>query len=94
MSKKLVIIAGVVAALVVVALLAARPPSRWRDVASGMTRSNVYYLLGEPATTNESMKGGVRWRSDAVVGRWEFDVVFRADDSVGAIGKRWRWNWW
>jgi len=92
--RKLTIIAIIIAALVVLALLAVRPPSKWSHVASGMTRSNVYSLLGEPATTHERTKGGVRWRSDAVVGRWEFDVFFRADDTVGALGKRWRWNWW
>lgn len=93
-KKKLVIFTLVVVVVAGAALLASRPPGKWSDVASGMTRPNVYSLLGEPDSNNEGTKGGVRWRSDALIGRWEFDVFFRADDTVGGLGKRWRWNWW
>ena len=93
MRKKLVIIGIVVAALVSLAVLASRPPSAWSSVAPGMSRTSVYSLVGQPDGHNENSKGGVRWRSDVIVGRWELDVFFRADDTVGAIGRRWRWNW-
>jgi hypothetical protein len=92
--KKIVILAVAVVALVCLTALVYRPPSRWSSVALGMSRSNVYSLLGEPNGNNESTKGGVRWRSNATVGRWEFDVFFHDDDTVGALGRRWRWNWW
>jgi len=92
--KKLVIFAIVVAALVGAGFLASRPPAKWSHVSQGMTRANVYSLIGTPVINNETTKGGVRWHSGAVVGRWEFDVFFRADDTVGVFGKRWRWNWW
>lgn len=92
--KKLVIVTIVVVVVASAVLLASRPPSKWSDVASGMARSNVYSLLGEPDTNNEGTKGGVRWCSDDIIGRWELDVFFHADDTVGALGKRWRWNWW
>jgi hypothetical protein len=93
-KKKLAITAVALAIFVAVAPLTGRPPSEWTHVEPGMSRAEAYSLLGLPDTNNESLKGGVRWRSSAVVGRWEFDVFFQADDSVGAFGKRWRWNWW
>jgi hypothetical protein len=92
--KKLVIFAIAVTALVGAGWLASRPPANWSRVSLGMSRSSVYSLIGTPVINNESTKGGVRWRSGAVVGRWEFDVFFRADDTVAVLGKRWRWNWW
>ena len=92
--KKLCIagLGGVI--LLALAFLATRPPLKWNRVAFGMSRSEVYSLVGQPHTSNELTKGGVRWRSGAFVGRWEFDVFFRADDTVNQFGKRWRWNWW
>jgi hypothetical protein len=71
----------------------ARPPSKWSYVTPGMSRSEVYSFAGQPDWNNENTKGGVRWRSDAIIGRWEFDVFFRADDTVGTFGRRWRWNY-
>ena len=93
MRKKLSIAAIAIAAFVVVAVLMSRPPSNWTRVELGMTRPKVYSIVGQPDANNEGLKGGVRWRGDVVVGRWEFDVFFRADETVGAFGKRWRWNW-
>ena len=95
-KKKFAIITTTVAAFLAVVVLASypsRPPAKWQNVTSGMTRSNVYSLLGKPTETNENTKGGVRWRSNGAAGRWEFDVYFREDDTVGAFGKRWRWHW-
>ena len=66
----------------------------WNRVSLGMSRSDVYARIGTPAINNERTKGGVRWRSGAVIGRWELDVFFRADDTVRAFGKRWYWSWW
>lgn len=94
MKNGLVVFTIVVAALVAAGLPASRPPALWRHVALGMSRSNVYSLVGAPVINNESTKSGVRWRRDAVVGRWEFEGFFRADDTVGSFGERWRWNWW
>ena len=94
MRTKLVLFTIVVAALLGAGLLASCPPAKWSHVSLGMSRLNVYSLIGTPVVNNESMKGGVRWRSSAVIGRWEFDVFFRADDTVGVFGKRWRWSWW
>jgi hypothetical protein len=82
------------ATFVGVAVWICRPPAKWGHVEVGMTRLKTYSLVGQPQTSRESLKGGVHWRSGAIVGRWEFDVFFRADDSVGALGRRWRWNWW
>jgi hypothetical protein len=92
MTKKLPIAAGAITTFVAVVVLIYRPPSKWTHVELGMTRPKTYSLVGQPDSSSESLKGGVRWRSDAIVGRWEFDVLFRADDTVGAIGRRWRWN--
>jgi hypothetical protein len=92
--KKIVIIAFAVVVLVSLTVLSVRPPSKWSSVALGMSRSNVYSLLGEPDRNNESTKGGVRWGNNAIVGRWEFDVFFHDDDTVGTLGRRWLWNWW
>jgi hypothetical protein len=77
-----------VAVLLAVTWFASRPPSRWSLVMTGTTRSHVYSPLGEPNRTNESTKGGVRWRSNALVGHWEFDVFFHEDGTVGAFAKR------
>ncbi len=94
MKRKFVVAVVIVAALVGAGWFGSRPPAEWSRVAPGMSRANVYSLIGSPVINNEGTKGGVRWRSGAVVGRWEFDVFFQADDTVGLWGKRWRWNWW
>jgi hypothetical protein len=93
MTKKLPIAAVAIPTFVAVAVLLQRPPAKWTHVELGMTRQKAYSLVGQPDTSSESLKGGVRWRSNAIVGRWEFDVFFRADDTVGSFGRRWRWNW-
>jgi len=92
--KKIVIVAVAIAAVVTLTVLAGRPPPKWSRVAFGMSRSDVYSLLGAPVISNENTKGGVRWCSGAIIGRWEFDVFFRVDDTVAVAGRRWRWNWW
>ncbi len=87
-------VTAVLAAFVGVAVWICRPPANWAQVEVGMTRLKTYSLVGQPHANREGLKGGVQWRSDAMVGRWEFDVFFRADETVGALGRRWRWNWW
>ena len=91
--KKLCLLGAGVLALLALLFLVSRPPTRWSRVEFGMSRSNVYSLIGQPYRNNEATKSGVRWRSDAVVGRWEFDAFFR-DETVAVFGRRWRWNWW
>ena len=86
-------IVGGIAALILVAVQLSRPPGHWSEITDGMSRQDVYSRLGEPVATFESTKGTVRWRRDLLVGRWEFDVAFRADETVGMSGSRWRWSW-
>ena len=91
LSRKLLLI-FVAILVIVIAAFVASPPLAWRRVKAGMNRSEVYSRLGQPQISNESTKGGVRWRSSRVVGRWELDAFFRDDDTVGAFGRRWRWG--
>jgi hypothetical protein len=72
-------------------LLVFSPPAKWRRVRAGMSRTEVYAILGQPGANTENIKGGVRWRSNAVVGRWEMDVFFGTDDRVVALARRSRW---
>lgn len=67
--------------------LLSRPPSDWKRIAPGMRRSDVYSVVGQPHISNESSKGGVRWRSSRIIGRWEFEVFFR-DETVYNFGRR------
>jgi hypothetical protein len=85
-------IAILVLVVLVVVPVVTRLPSRWGEVTAGMQRQDVYARLGQPASAYEQTKGTVRWRRELLVGRWEFDVTFRADDSVGAFRCRWRWS--
>jgi hypothetical protein len=91
LSRKLLLI--FVATLVIVtAAFVASPPLAWRRVKAGMSRSEVYSCLGQPHISNESTKGGVRWRSSRIVGRWELDVFFRGDNTADAFGHHWKWG--
>jgi hypothetical protein len=92
--KKFGIGSFVVLLAIVALVLMGRPPTIWRQIEAGMGRPIVYSLLGKPCLSNESTKGGVRWRKDLFIGRWEFDVFFHDDETVGAFGKSWRWNGW
>ena len=87
------------------AVIATRPPAKWHSVTLGMTRSNVYSLLGAPAgivehkgdhmsLVSEGAKDTASWHKNAIIGRWEFYVVFRFNDTVGTFGERRTWNWW
>jgi hypothetical protein len=90
--RKLSMVSAAVASFVGLAVWICWPPAKWAEVEVGMTRLKTYSLVGQPHANRESLKGGVHWRRDTIVGRWELDVFFRADDSVGAFGRRWRWN--
>ena len=91
--KKRILSALALLVLLVVPAIVTRPPRRWSVVTVGMQRQEVYAKLGRPAARFEQTKGAVRWRRELLVGKWEFDVAFRADDTVGMYGPRWRWSW-
>jgi hypothetical protein len=76
--------------LLLLGFVVSRPPRAWSGISSGMSRQDIYAKLGQPVSSSE--KGFVFWRRDLLVGRWEFSAAFHDDDSVGAFGYRWRWN--
>jgi hypothetical protein len=91
MKRRVLIIVALI--LVCWAFVISRPPRAWSSIAAGMSRQDVYARLGQPAILREQTKGFVFWERDLLVGRWEFSAAFHGDDTVGAFGRRWRWNW-
>lgn len=91
--KSILILSLVAGVLLVVCLCASEPPSIWKQISTGMTRNEVYHLLGNPTVNVEPTKGIVLWQRDWLMGRWELDVSFRSDETVAIYGTRWRWNW-
>jgi hypothetical protein len=79
--------------IIIVLLVMGRPPATWYQVKTGMNRSVVYSLLGNPYALRESTFGGVWWRKELFVGRWEFAVYFREDNTVYFTHTNWKWNW-
>ncbi len=77
--------------VLVVVAFSSQLPGRWSEIRAGMKREEVYAKLGRPAADYEATKGAVVWRRNLIIGRWEFDVAFRADKTVGSLGWRWRW---
>ena len=92
MKKRALIVVAL--ALVCLVFVVSRPPQIWSSIRAGMSRQDVYARFGQPAASSEQTKGFVFWQRDLLVGRWEFSVAFHDDDTVGAFGRRWRWNWW
>jgi outer membrane protein assembly factor BamE (lipoprotein component of BamABCDE complex) len=70
-----------------------RPPRVWDGFKAGMSRHEVYKRLGQPYFSAEE-KGFVFWQKNLLVCKWELSVAFHDDDTVGAFGRDWRWNYW
>ena len=91
MKKYAFIIIAVASAWFIFAV--SRPPRVWDGVTAGMSRHEVYTRLGQPNFSAEETEGFVFWQKNLLVGKWELSVAFHADDTVGAFGRDWKWNY-
>jgi hypothetical protein len=80
-------------ALIVVGsfLMLIRPPTDWDQVAVNMDKSLVHALTREPGKPIDPTCE--RWTKFLVVGHWQFDVCYNAENKVTSRDRRWQWGW-